>query len=106
VASYVAALRTREIGLRIALGATASAVRRLIIAEAATPIAAGIGAGMLLALTASRTIEAFLSGISRFDPVTFVAVPCLLVAVAFAATYLPARRASRIQPVDALRNDQ
>ena len=103
VASYVAAMRTREIGVRIALGATMAEVRRMIVTEGARPILAGIAGGLAVALAASRTVESFLHGISRFDPLTFVTVPIALAAIALAATYIPARRASRIAPIDALR---
>ena len=105
VASYVAAVRTREIGVRVALGATASSVRRLIVAEGARPIGAGILAGLAVAFAASRAAESFLFGISRFDPLTFATVPIALAILALAATYIPARRASRIPAVDALRGD-
>jgi len=105
VASYVAAMRTREIGVRIALGATASSVRRMIVADGARPIVVGIVGGLVVALATSRVVESFLFGISRFDPRTFVTVPAALALIALAATYLPARRASRIAPVDALRQD-
>jgi ABC-type antimicrobial peptide transport system permease subunit len=104
VASYVTAMRTREIGVRIALGATVSEVRRLILTEGARPIFIGIGGGLVVALAASRAVESFLFGISRFDPVTFVTVPIVLAAIALTATYIPARRASRIAPIDALRD--
>jgi predicted permease len=104
VASYVAAIRTREIGVRIALGATASSVRRLIVSEGAWPIVIGIVGGLAVALVASRAVESFLYGISRFDPLTFVTIPTVLAVIALAATYVPARRASRIAPVDALRD--
>ena len=105
VAAYVAAMRTREIGVRMALGATASSVRRMIVAEGARPIVVGIVGGLVVALATSRVVESFLYGISRFDPLTFVTVPVALALIALAATYLPARRASRIAPVDALRQD-
>jgi predicted permease len=103
VASYLAAMRTREIGLRIALGATMAEVRRMIVTEGARPVLIGIVCGLAAALAASRTVESFLHGISRFDPLTFVTVPIALAAIALAATDIPARRASRIAPVDALR---
>ena len=105
VASYVAAMRTREIGVRVALGATTSSVKRMIVAQGARPIFIGILGGLAVALAASRAVESFLHGISRFDPLTFVTVPTALAVIALAATYLPARRASRIAAVDALRQD-
>ena len=105
VSSYVTALRTREIGLRMALGASVGMVRRMVIAECARPILAGIVAGVALALYASRLVEGFLFGVNRHDPATFATVPLLLAGVALVATYLPARRASRIHPVDALRTE-
>ena len=104
VATYVATLRTREIGVRIALGATRRDVLWMIVRDGLTPVAVGIVAGLVLALYASRLVESFLHGISRFDPLTFTLVPLLLALLALAATYVPARRASRIPPVDALRD--
>jgi putative ABC transport system permease protein len=105
VATYVAALRTREIGVRIALGATRTSVRRLVLREGARPVIAGILVGLALALYTARTARAFLVEVSPVDPVTFVAVTVLLGAVALAASYLPARRASRVEPVVALRDE-
>jgi predicted permease len=105
VATYVAALRTREIGVRIALGATRPAVRRLVLRQGMWPIGAGIIAGIAGALIASRAARAFLMDISPMDPLTFVSVTLLLGAIAAAATYLPAVRASRIEPVTALREE-
>jgi putative ABC transport system permease protein len=105
VATYVAALRTREIGVRIALGATRTAVRRLILKESARPIVAGILVGLAAALYASRAAKAFLVDISPVDPVTFALVPLFLALVALAATYLPARRATRLEPIVALRDE-
>ena len=105
VATYVAALRTREIGVRMALGATRTAVRRLVLLQGTWPIAIGIAAGLALALYASRAASTFLVDVSPLDPLTFGAVTALLAAVALAATYLPARRASRIEPVAALRDE-
>jgi ABC-type antimicrobial peptide transport system permease subunit len=105
VSTYVAALRTREIGVRIALGASRSAVKRLILLDGAKPVALGIAAGLAIALLASRLVGAFLLGVSPFDPLTFTGVTLLLTAVALAASYVPARRASRIEPVAALRNE-
>ncbi len=103
VASYVAALRTREIGIRIALGADRSRIRSLVLLQGSVPIAAGIGAGLVAAAFASRLAAAFLRGVSPRDPLTYAAVVALLVSVGVAATWIPARRASRVDPVQALR---
>jgi predicted permease len=105
VATYVAALRTREIGLRLALGASRSAVRRLVLAQGAAPVALGILAGLALALYASRLLRQFLLDISPFDPLTFTTVTALLTIVALVAIYIPARRAARIEPTTALRHE-
>jgi macrolide transport system ATP-binding/permease protein len=105
VATYVATLRTREIGLRVALGASAGAVRRMILLEGARPVIIGIIAGLAFALSASRALQAFLLDVSPLDPVTFVAVTLLLGSVALVASFLPARRAARIEPVNALRHE-
>jgi ABC-type antimicrobial peptide transport system permease subunit len=105
VATYVASLRTREIGIRIALGATTGAVRRMVLAQGARPIVAGILAGLAMAIYAGRLAEAFLLNVSPMDPLTFVSVPLTIAAIALVASYVPARRASRIEPVQALRDE-
>jgi len=103
VASYVAAMRTREIGIRIALGADRTRIRSLVLRQGAVPLGAGIGAGLIAAALASRLAAAFLRGISPRDPVTYIAVTVLLLSVAAVATWIPARRAARVDPVQALR---
>ena len=105
VASYVAALRQREIGVRVALGATAGAIRRMVLGQGATAVAGGIAAGLLGALYASRAAAGFLLDVSPWDPATLTAVTILLLAVAAAANYLPARRAARVDPIQALREE-
>jgi putative ABC transport system permease protein len=105
VASYVGALRTREIGIRIALGADRTRIRSLILQQGAAPIASGIAAGLIAAAFASRLAAAFLRGVSPQDPLTYTAVTALLVCLAAAATWLPARRAARVDPVQALRTE-
>jgi predicted permease len=105
VASYVATLRQREIGVRVALGATGSAIRRMVLGQGAVPIGCGVAAGLLGALYASRATAAFLLDVSPWDPVTFAAMTLLLLSVAAAASYLPARRAARVDPIKALRED-
>jgi putative ABC transport system permease protein len=105
VATYVATLRTREFGVRLALGAPRPAIRRLVLVQGARPVVGGIIAGLLLALYAARSARAFLVDVSPMDPLTFAAVPVILAAVALAASYIPARRASRIEPIRALREE-
>jgi predicted permease len=105
VASYVAALRTREIGIRIALGADGRRIRSLILREGAVPVAAGIVAGLGLAAATGRFAAAFLRGVTPRDPLTYTAAACVLAGVALAATWLPARRAAAVDPVRALRTE-
>ena len=105
VASYVAALRTREIGIRVALGATTHQIRRLVVAQGLRPVLLGTIAGLALALWTAPFASSFLVGLSARDPLTFLAVTLLVGAVALAATWLPARRAAAIPPTDALRVD-
>ena len=105
VASYVAALRTREIGIRMALGASALHVRRMMVTEGAIPIAVGIVTGLGVAVYASRLAGAFLIEVSPLDPVAFAAATGLLAFVALVANFLPARRASRAEPATALRDE-
>jgi putative ABC transport system permease protein len=105
VASYVAALRTREIGIRIALGADRTRIRSLVLRQGAVPVALGIAAGIGLSLAAGRFAAAFLRGVSPHDPTTYAAVALLLVAVGIVATWLPARRAAALDPVRALRTE-
>lgn len=105
VATYVAASRTREIGVRLALGASIGTIRRLVLMQGAIPIAIGIALGAALAIYAARAARAFLVDVTPSDPVTFVIVPLLLATLALAASYLPARRAARIDPVNALREE-
>jgi predicted permease len=105
LASYVASMRTREIGLRVALGASRDAVRRMVLIQGARPVLLGIVAGLTLAVMATPLVSAFLVDISRFDPPSFIGATLLLALVALAASYLPAHRASRIEPVTALRDE-
>jgi predicted permease len=101
--SYSVAQRTREIGIRMALGADRSRVTRMILRQALTLIAAGIAAGLALAFWASRFLNSFLYGVSTHDPWTLAAVPFVLVLCGILAAYLPARRAASIDPMVALR---
>ena len=101
---YIATHRTREIGIRMALGAQAGDVRRLFLRHGLLLTAAGIGLGIGVALALTRVMSALLFGVSPMDPVTYATVAAGLATVALLATYLPARRASRIDPIIALRS--
>ena len=105
VISFAVAARTREIGVRMALGARAADVRMLVVAQTARPVAAGVALGVVLGAVAARLLAGFLYGVSPSDPVTFAGVIALLLGCALGAAYLPARRASRIDPMTALRTD-
>ena len=105
VLAYVVTQRTREIGIRMALGARAADVMRLVLREGMAPVAGGTAAGVLAALLATRVLRTMLFGVTPFDPVSLAAAPVLLGAVAFIACALPARRATRVDPLVALRND-
>jgi predicted permease len=101
--SVFVARRVREIGVRVALGASPGAVARRILHEGLSCTAAGVAAGCILALAAGRFLESLLIGVSAHDPVTLIAVTATLFAVAAAAAAFPARRAARVDPIDALR---
>jgi len=95
--------RSREIGVRMALGAQARDVLRMVLRQGAVLIAVGVAAGSLVALLLTSLMKSLLFGVSPADPLTFLGVAVLLIAVALIATYLPARRATRIDPVTTLR---
>ena len=103
VISYMATQRTREIGIRMALGAAASDVSRLFLRQGGVIVAAGIAAGLVVAALVTRVMAALLFGVSAVDPLTFVAVAVALATTALLASYLPARRAARLDPSVALR---
>jgi predicted permease len=103
VMSYVVAGRTREIGLRMALGADRRSVLRLSVGQGMTLAVIGLGVGLALALAAARLLTSQLYGVSPTDPATFAGVVALLASVAFLACYLPARRATKVDPMIALR---
>jgi putative ABC transport system permease protein len=105
VISYAVSQRTREIGVRMALGARASGVLRMVLKEAMTLVAVGMAIGWGLAAALSRLIESFLFGVGAMDAVTFAATPILLALVALIASYLPARRAMKVDPMVALKCD-
>ena len=103
VMAYLVSQRTREIGVRLALGATRAEVFRLILGRGMTLAMIGAIGGVGAALWLTRVMESLLFSVSRTDPITFIAVPLALVAVALLACYIPARRAMRVDPVIALR---
>ena len=103
VLSYTVSQRTREIGIRMALGARESRVVGLVVYQAATLIATGIGTGVLAALLLSKTMAKMLFDVKPTDPAAFATAAAVLAAVALVASYLPARRAARVDPIIALR---
>jgi predicted permease len=105
VLTYNVTQRTREVGVRMALGAQPRDVLRLVLREAMSLVAIGITIGWLGAVALARLLAGFLFGISTLDPVTFVAVPLLLTVVAMLACWIPARQATRVEPLTALRHD-
>jgi putative ABC transport system permease protein len=105
VISYGVTQRTREIGIRVALGASPSAVTGLVLGDGFRVIAGGVVVGLAAAAATSRLLGSMLYGISPADPPTYSAIAVLVAAVALFASYVPARRALRIDPLEALRAD-
>jgi putative ABC transport system permease protein len=105
VLSYAVTQRQREIGIRVALGAHPQDVLRMVLGNAAGLVGAGVLAGLASALALSRTMTSLLFDLSPTDPVTLLGVAALLAAVALLASYLPARRATRVDPLVALRSE-
>jgi putative ABC transport system permease protein len=102
VVGYVVSLRTQEIGVRVALGATPSRVVGLIVRQGMRPVLVGVVVGMAVALAVTRVLASQLYGVGATDPLTFVAVALFVALVAAATAALPARRAARVDPVSAL----
>lgn len=105
VVSYIVEQRTREVGLRLALGASAASVRRLIVRQVLAVALVSIGCGVAIAGAAGRAISALLFGVRPFDPAVVASVAALVIAVTALASALPAWRASRINPIVALKRD-
>jgi len=103
VVSWTVRRRTKDIALRMALGATRSDVHRSVVAQSMRPVAAGLAIGIGAALALGRVMNSLLYGVSAHDPAIFLGVAALLAAVAFIASYSPARSATRANPLDALR---
>ena len=105
VKSYVVSRRTREIGIRMALGATPGGVLWLVIREGLVLTLSGVGIGLVLSWAVARGVSGLLYEVSAFDPIVFATAPLTLIAAAVLASYVPARRATRVRPVTALRAD-
>jgi putative ABC transport system permease protein len=105
VLAYTVQQRTREFGVRIALGANTSSVLRLVIASAGGVIGIGIVVGLIAAAALSRSISTFLFGVQPLDPITFVLVPLVLIVTSTIAVAAPAWRAARVDPVEAFRTE-
>ena len=101
--AYLVGQGTREVGIRLALGATRADILSLIVRGGMTLAFWGVGIGIGGALLISRLMRSLLFGVESTDVVTFIAVPAVLACVAFVASYLPARRASRVDPSTSLR---
>jgi predicted permease len=102
VQAYSVARRTREIGIRMALGAQAGAVLRMIMREGSIMLVSGVAIGLLLAVATAKIVSGILYGVGALDPVAFVVAPAVLSLAAVIAMWLPARRATRVNPVQAL----
>jgi ABC-type antimicrobial peptide transport system permease subunit len=103
VMAYAVSQRTQEFGLRMALGATPRDVLRLVLGKGVLMAASGLAVGLVLSLAVTRLLAGFLYGVSPFDLLTFVGVPLALMLIALLACYLPARRATKADPMTALR---
>ena len=101
--AYSVSRRTREIGVRVALGAGSGEVLRMILVQGLRTIFIGVAIGIAGSLALTRTVESLLFGVTATDPLTFVAVILLLVGAALLAGYIPARRATKVDPLVALR---
>jgi len=105
IQSHIVARRTREVGVRMAIGASGAQIRRMILGEGYRPVLQGLGLGLLLGVFVRLLLRATVNGrIEIFDPAAFALVPIPLIGAAFIACYLPARRASRVDPNEALRH--
>jgi putative ABC transport system permease protein len=105
VLSYVVAQRTREIGVRMALGAEASRVRRMVVAQGARVVAIGVAIGVAVAIMSTRALGTLLFGVPALDVATFVGMSASMVVVGLLASYMPARRASSVDPMESLRGE-
>jgi len=105
VLSYVVAERTREIGVRMALGAEAGQVRRMVVVQGTTVVMLGVVIGVAIALMSTRALGTLLFGVPAVDVMTFIAMSLSMIGVGLLASYVPARRASSVDPMESLRSD-
>ena len=105
VVSHAVARRTREVGIRLSLGASGGDVVRLLVRGGMSVVAIGVGVGLILAATTGQLVGRFLYGVHGLDPLTFIGIPLLLIAVALVAAWLPALRAAKIDPMRALHSE-
>jgi ABC-type antimicrobial peptide transport system permease subunit len=105
VLSYVVAERTREIGVRMALGATAGVVRRQVVSQGTKVVLVGVVLGIAVAFAATRLLGTLLYDVQAVDPLVFVVMSVAMMGVAMLASYIPARRASGVDPIEALRGE-
>ena len=103
VISYSVMKRQQEIGIRIALGAQARDILKLVLGHGTKLVLIGVGTGIVAAVFSTRIVSSLLFGVSAIDPLTFIATSFLLGLVAILASYIPARKATRVNPVAALR---
>lgn len=103
VVSYSVAQRTNEMGIRMALGAPLAGIRSLVLRQSLPPVVLGLGIGVFASLALSRVLSSLLFGIGAGDPLTILGVIALLSSVAIGAAYIPARRATQVDPITALR---
>jgi putative ABC transport system permease protein len=103
VISHVVSLRTREIGIRMALGADPEHIHRMVLGQGLVMAVAGVGLGLVGSILSGRVVASQLYGVTPTDPLTYAAVSVALVGLAMFASYLPARRAATMRPLDALR---
>jgi putative ABC transport system permease protein len=105
VTAYSVSRRTREIGVRVALGAAPGGILRMILGQGLRTIFIGVAIGVTASLALTRTVQSLLFGVTATDPVTFGGVTLLLVGAALLACYIPARRATKVDPMVALRHE-
>jgi ABC-type antimicrobial peptide transport system permease subunit len=105
VIAHSVSQRTKEIGVRMAIGAAAADVRRMVFRDGVSPVAIGIPVGLAGSLAVNRILQSQLVGVSPYDPVTMAGAPVVLILVGLLACQIPARRAMNVEPTEALRHD-